>query len=138
AHRSQQTPLVSKHQGTPQLRIEQAWARAPQFDDEHPEELSYRPFPIGPLLTSTSSNDDPVLARLVHPDSARTLEMMGDDDNIQQMRMRPGQQLARMMWAQAFSGRAISLEAMFSDHAQPPPQTRAPGLQDRRVRTSDR
>ena len=30
---------------------------APAYDEEHPEELSYRPFPIAPLLTLTASVD---------------------------------------------------------------------------------
>ena len=32
---------------------------ATAFDEEHPEELSYRPFPIAPFLTATASGDDP-------------------------------------------------------------------------------
>lgn len=39
----------------------------PAFDDEHFEELSFNTFPAGPLLTPTSSKDDAVLVRLVHP-----------------------------------------------------------------------
>ena len=49
---------------------------APAYDEEHPEELSYRPFPIAPLLTLTASADDPALARMVHPDLAKTLEFI--------------------------------------------------------------
>ena len=30
------------------------WAPAPEFDDDHPDEVSYRPFPIAPLLTEFS------------------------------------------------------------------------------------
>ena len=44
---------------------------APDYDDEHPEELSYRPFPIAPFLTATASADDPALSRMVHPDLAK-------------------------------------------------------------------
>lgn len=39
----------------------------PAFDDEHFEELSFNTFPAGPLLTPTSSKDDAVLVRLIHP-----------------------------------------------------------------------
>lgn len=39
----------------------------PSFDDEHFEELSFNMFPAAPLLTATSSSDDSVLVRLVHP-----------------------------------------------------------------------
>jgi uncharacterized protein YcbK (DUF882 family) len=39
----------------------------PAFDDEHFEELSFNTFPAAPLLTPTSSKDDAVLVRLIHP-----------------------------------------------------------------------
>ena len=52
---------------------------APAYDEEHPEELSYRPFPIAPFLTATASVDDPALARIVHPDLGKTLEMLDQD-----------------------------------------------------------
>ncbi|RTL66483.1 MAG: DUF882 domain-containing protein [Hyphomicrobiales bacterium] len=39
----------------------------PSFDDEHFEELSFNVFPAAPLLTPTSSQDDAVLVRLIHP-----------------------------------------------------------------------
>ena len=32
---------------------------APAYDEEHPEELSYRPFPIAPFLTATASRRRP-------------------------------------------------------------------------------
>src|SRR5690606_13548056 len=38
------------------------WVQAPEFDEEHPEELSYRPFPIGPLLTAADGSSDALLA----------------------------------------------------------------------------
>ena len=25
------------------------WVQAPEFDEDHPDELAYRPFPLGPL-----------------------------------------------------------------------------------------
>ena len=34
------------------MRLREGWAPAPEFDEDHPEELSYRPFPIAPLLTA--------------------------------------------------------------------------------------
>src|SRR5262249_33742354 len=44
------------------------FASAPAYDEDHPEELSYRPFPIAPLLTASASVDAPGLARLVQGD----------------------------------------------------------------------
>jgi uncharacterized protein YcbK (DUF882 family) len=103
---------------------------APAYDEEHPEELSYRPFPIAPFLTATASGDDPALARMVHPDFARTLEFLDQPVSALPMRLRPGLQAARHLWAQEFKGEAINLSALID------PETPAPErLANRRVRT---
>jgi uncharacterized protein YcbK (DUF882 family) len=88
---------------------------APAYDDEHPEELSYRPFPIAPLLTATASPDDPVLARMVHPDLMRALEFIDQPNQSPPLRLRPGLQTAHLMWAQAFKGEAVNLSALYDD-----------------------
>ena len=31
------------------------WAEAPEFDEDHPEELAYRPFPLAPIMTNPAS-----------------------------------------------------------------------------------
>ncbi len=85
------------------------WIQSPEYDEEHPEELSYRPFPILPYLTATASPHDPALAQMVHPDPARTLEMLDSEGSIPPLKLRPGLQLAGMLWAQAFSGKAVDL-----------------------------
>jgi uncharacterized protein YcbK (DUF882 family) len=86
---------------------------APAYDDEHPEELSYRPFPIAPLLTTTASPDDPVLARMVHPDLMRALELLDQANASPPLRLRPGLQTAHLLWAQEFKGEAINLSALY-------------------------
>jgi len=80
------------------------FAVAPAFDDEHPDELSYRPFPIAPYLTTTASPDDPALAKLVHPEVARTLDLLDSAGSVPPMRLRPGQQTVALLWAQQFKG----------------------------------
>jgi hypothetical protein len=85
---------------------------APAYDEEHPEELSYRPFPIAPFLTETASVDDPALARIVHPDLAKTLEMLDQAASVPPMRLRPGSQTAQLLWAQQFKGEAINLSSL--------------------------
>jgi hypothetical protein len=92
---------------------------APAYDEEHPEELSYRPFPIAPFLTATASADDPALARMRHPDLAKTLEMLDQAASIPPMRLRPGSQTARLMWAQEFKGEAINLSSLIDLDAAP-------------------
>jgi uncharacterized protein YcbK (DUF882 family) len=104
---------------------------APAYDEEHPEELSYRPFPIAPFLTTTSSADDPALARMVHPDLNKTLEMLDQAGSVPPMRLRPGLQAAQLMWAQQFRGEAINLSSLIDLGS-----TSASGkLADRRVQT---
>ncbi|MGE0855839.1 MAG: hypothetical protein AB7L18_07115, partial [Hyphomicrobiaceae bacterium] len=116
--------------------IEQGWstgfAAAPEFDEEHPDEMSYRPFPVAPLLTHTASADDPVLTGMIQPDVGRTLELLGADSDALPMRLRPGQQVAQLMWAQEFKGSAVDLSML-----ERLPESDA-GLPRRAVRTSAR
>jgi len=107
------------------------WAGAPEFDEEHPDEMSYRPFPVAPLLTETPSADDPVLAKMEHPDVAQTLEMLGEEKDRLPLKLRPGQQVVAIMWAQQFQGSAVDLSGL--SHGD-----EAGALASRRVRTSAR
>ena len=56
------------------LLAQDEFVPAPAYDEEHPEELSYRPFPDRAAADATASADDPALARMVHPDLGKTLE----------------------------------------------------------------
>ena len=110
------------------------WVQAPEFDEDHPEELAYRPFPLAPLLTDTPSAHDPQLAGLQHPDVAATLDMIDDVGAIAPMRFRPGQQVAQVLWAQQFQGKAVHLDAL-KEIDQNRLATPA-GIENRAVRTS--
>jgi hypothetical protein len=113
-----------------------SWAPAPEFDEEHPDELSYRPFPLAPLLTASASADDPALAKMVHPDAAKTLELIDDEGRIPPMRFRPGEQFARLLWAHEFRGDAVSLAELEAAERPAPPATA--GLSERQVKTVPR
>ncbi len=106
------------------------WVQAPAFDEEHPEELSYRPFPVAPMMTETASPDDPALAKLTHPDVARALELIDDGGAIQPMALRPGRQVAQLMWAQQFQGQNVSFDTL------PREGTASSPLASRKVATS--
>jgi uncharacterized protein YcbK (DUF882 family) len=114
-----------------------AFVAAPAFDDDHPEELAYAPFPILPLLTETASADDPALARMVHPNVARTFDMIDDEGRILPMKLRPGEQTAQLLFAKEFRGQAVDLSAIedaYAKSSEPTPQ----GLTERKVTTSPR
>lgn len=113
------------------------WVRAPEFDDEHPEELSYRPFPITPYLTETASPHDPALVELRHPDVSKTLEMLDQAGSAPPMKLRPGQQVAQILWAQQFRGSAVASDAL-SRLVSDGVEDSTTGISDRRVRTSQR
>jgi uncharacterized protein YcbK (DUF882 family) len=92
---------------------------APEYDEEHPEELSYRPFPIAPLLTATASADDPALVQMVHPDLSKVLDLLDQQDSVPPMRLRPGVYEAEAMWAQQSKGVPVDL-SLLSEPPRPP------------------
>ncbi len=111
-----------------------AWVAAAAYDDEHPEELSYRPFAIGPYLTETAT--EPLMSELVASDLARSIEILDQPDAIPPMRFRPGVMSARLLWSQQFTGTALAAQKLR------PPETEGAviptGLANRSVRTSQR
>ena len=113
------------------------WAPAPEFDEDHPEELSYRPFPIAPFLTESPSIDDTALVKLVHPTIARTLDLLDKDHIVLPLRLRPGRQVTEVMWAQQFRGDAVDVSVL--EEAERERNAGAPAsLAQRSVRTTAR
>lgn len=111
------------------------WAPAPAFDDDHPEELSYRPFPVAPFLTQSASADDDALVKLAHPDLARTLDLLDDAPVVLPLRLRPGRQVTEVMWAQQFRGEAVDISVLEeAESARSAPAS----LASRSVRTTAR
>jgi len=111
------------------------WAPAPDFDEDHPEELSYRPFPVAPFMTQSASPDDSALIELVRPDVMRTLELLDEQPIVLPLRLRPGPQVAQVMWAQQFRGQAVDMTAMREAQNM---RNQASRLASRPVRTTSR
>ncbi|WP_333794253.1 DUF882 domain-containing protein [Hyphomicrobium sp.] len=112
------------------------WTAAPEYDDDHPDELSYRPFALAPFLTDTPSFDDPALATLMHPDPIAALDMIDDEGSSAPMRFGNGSVQTAMAWAQEFKGDAVHLEALAGDPSQP--ETQRAQLVSRSVTTLPR
>jgi uncharacterized protein YcbK (DUF882 family) len=106
------------------------WVPATEFDDEHPDELSYRPFPIAPLLTERA--EEPLLAELVLPDTGRALEMIDQPVSRLPLHFRPTAHVAALMWSQQFTGSAVGLDRLSN------PQPSDTSLRPRPVQTSAR
>jgi uncharacterized protein YcbK (DUF882 family) len=62
----------------PKIREDVAWVPTDELDHEHPEELTYAPFPVTPYLTESASPDDPALLVLTHPDATKSLAMLAE------------------------------------------------------------
>lgn len=105
----------------------------PAWDEDHPEEAAYRPFPLAPFLTATASVDDPALSRMVHPDLARTGDLFETDADSGAFKLRPPRQVAQLMWSHDDSGGGVGLDQL-SRAASDVPRSAA----DRRVRTEAR
>src|SRR5690606_17411306 len=88
------------------------WASAPAYDDDHPDELAYRPFALVTLLTETVSFNDLALQPLVHPGAHEAIAMLDDEGVALPIRVSAGELETAMAWAQAFSGEAVNFEAM--------------------------
>ena len=112
-----------------------SWITAPEYDEDHPEELVYRPFPLAPILTATPSADDAALSIMQLPDVAKTLAMIDDGMTSPPMRLRPGQQMAELLWSKEFRGQAVGLMDLAAERSAPEP---ASGVAARWVKTTSR
>ena len=109
------------------------WVAAPAYDEEHPEELSYRPFPLAPMLTQSASINEPVLARMSAPDVSKILANIDKTWTVPEMQFLPGQQTAEVMWAQQFQGHPVQfVDASLAERGEDVPTNLIP----RSVKTS--
>lgn len=111
-----------------------AWISAPAYDDEHPEEMSYRPFPIAPFLTESA--DEPLLATFVLIDPMRTLDSIEQSGAAISLRLRPGEQAVQLRTAQQFTGAAVGLDRL--DAAKAGKVLSTAGLRGKAVKTSQK
>ena len=81
-------------------------AYSPEVDEEHPDELNYRPFSISPLMTDKPIAEDENLAKISPPDYARNSVILADQRSYESARFRPGLQFAHLRWANEFVGTA--------------------------------
>ncbi len=83
-------------------------ASSPEYDDDHPDELNYQPFPILPFMTDT-----PVAAMELHGDpealSLRKVHMLfGESQQMLLNQFEPGPQYGLLFGAQNFRGSAVN------------------------------
>ena len=80
---------------------------APDYDEEHPDELYYQPFPLTPLLSERSmgeldlTSDTPSVLKQVHL-------FLSEPNGTLPLEFEPGLQYAQLYYASRFSGAAVS------------------------------
>ncbi|MFZ4808711.1 MAG: DUF882 domain-containing protein [Hyphomicrobiaceae bacterium] len=90
-----------------------AWIPAPSWDDDHPEELSYRAFAVAPLLGDDAAQEPAILTQLKAPDLMRVLETLDQAETSPSVVLNPGRQNVRLAAAQAFRGAAVAVDTYF-------------------------
>ncbi len=114
--------------GQPNATSNAGWAVAPAFDEEHPDEMSYRPFPVAPYLTATASSDDAVFVRFDRPDASQTLGFVDVAGQLPSTRMIAGPGRVSARRHHQFAGPAIKpLKLIVPEPATRPGLQRVPG-----------
>lgn len=83
------------------------WVTAPEYDEDHPDELFYRPFKVLPFMVETAMAADTEAMPLSHPDNRATLAFMADPEHLVPLEFRPQLHYAVLLWSQQFSGKAV-------------------------------
>ncbi len=83
------------------------WVSAPEYDDDHDDELSYSPFPVLPLMSDTSVSYDTKIIKMTAPEHDKVEYLMGEPTKMIPLRFRPGLQYSQMLWASDFQGKAV-------------------------------
>ena len=83
-------------------------AYSPEFDEEHPEELNYRPFSLSPLMINQPVAENEDLLKLSPPDYAQASVLLKDNQGIASSRFLPGLQIGSLGLANQFVGSAIT------------------------------
>jgi hypothetical protein len=93
--------------GTPPVEDEEV-ASQTEYDDDHPDEEAYQPFPILPFRSDTP------IAEMDMTDSepdfslSKVHMMFSEHREMFDTRFRPGLQFAELFWAQRFRGTAVN------------------------------
>ncbi|MFM1816345.1 MAG: hypothetical protein RLZ98_3040 [Pseudomonadota bacterium] len=109
------TPPSLPNRDVSRFAFAASWVAAPEYDDEHPGELSYRPFPIRPYLTRTVNMVEPHLVRLTYRASAKVFALLEEADNHPALQIRPDMQVAEAIVRDEAKGRAIDTAEIASE-----------------------
>jgi uncharacterized protein YcbK (DUF882 family) len=93
--------------GQPRIEEEEV-ASQPDYDDDHPDEEAYQPFPVLPFMSETPVAEMDLTDGDVDFSLAKVHMLFGERKEMLDTRFRPGLQFAELFWAQRFQGTAVN------------------------------
>ncbi len=100
-------------------------ASAPDYDPEHPEELSYQPFPVLPLMGDTPLAEDRGIAALAPPAYGKARYLLTEPERRIALALKPFTGASKVAAAWEFSGPAV--RNLLARSPAPAPAAPAPG-----------
>ena len=83
-------------------------AASPEYDEDHPDEESYQPFPVLPFMSDTPVAGMDMATGGSELELAKVHVMFAEPREMLNTQFQPGLQFAQMFWAQRFHGTAIN------------------------------
>ena len=83
-------------------------AASPDYDDDHPDEENYQPFPVLPFMAETPIASMDMMTGGSELELAKVHVMFSEPREMLNTQFQPGLQFAQMFWAQRFQGTAIN------------------------------
>ncbi len=94
-------------------------ASSPDYDEDHPDELDYQPFPVLPLMSDTPVASMDMTAGGAELELSKVHMMFAEPREMLNTQFEPGLQYAQMFWAQRFRGTAVNTAVKRLDRDSP-------------------
>lgn len=94
-------------------------ASNPEYDEDHPDELDYQPFPVLPFMSDTPIASMDMTVGAGELELAKVHTMFTEPREMLNVQFQPGLQFAQMFWAQRFRGTAVNTAVKRLDRDNP-------------------
>jgi len=94
-------------------------AASPDYDDDHPDEENYQPFPVLPFMSDTPVAAMDMTTGASELELAKVHVMFAEPREMLNTQFQPGLQYAQMFWAQRFRGLAVNTALKRFDRSDP-------------------
>ncbi len=106
---NEKSGLSNKLQSAPSDTVpEDQMAATPDYDDDHPDELDYQPFPILPFMSDTPVASMDLTGDASQLNLGKVHVLFSESREMLHAQFQPGLQYAQMYWAQRFRGTAVN------------------------------